>query len=83
MIISLFFSVLYKQFKVVSEVLERLCNIADKLIVFDAAVVLQRADDETFILFDFIDVLDDTLIELFVLNVADIRYLDLLYLFVF
>lgn len=60
-----------------------LCDIANKFVVFDAAVLFQCADDETFVLFNLVDVFDDTLIELFVLHVADVCYLNLLYLFVF
>lgn len=61
---------------------ERLCDIANKLVVFDVAILFQCADDKTFVLFDFVDVLDDTLIEFFVLYISDISYLDFLNLFV-
>lgn len=79
---SLFLSILYKQLQVISEVFEGLCDIANKLVVFDVAVLFQCTDDEAFVLFDLIDMFDDTLIELLVLHVADVGYLDLLYLFV-
>lgn len=36
---SFFFGVLYKKFKVIGEMLEWLCDIANKLIVFDGAIL--------------------------------------------
>lgn len=61
---------------------KRLCDIAHKLIVLDVSVFIKSADDEALVLLDLVDMLDNALVELLVLYVADVGNLDLLYFFV-
>jgi len=79
----LFLQVLYKKFEIVSEVLQGLCDVAHKLIVFDVSILVKCSNDEAFIFFNLADMLDYALIEFFVLDILYVTYLYLLYLLVF